>query len=341
VLFVPLRAQGQTSKPAAKPAAPLARWVDVQNATVNARYRVADNSDGTIITNQIQHRESLRARLKFDARGRYALNVGTFSGSRFTSSWNNTGIGLGRRQKTLGVRALYVSAQPIAGVEAQYGSLYIIKGESSEVTTYDEDGYVTGERVSVRRRHDLFFDEMSATVGYLSSNPAEFGVSKRAKHLDDRPNYWHFLVDKKAGTRAGISADFTSAADARTWRAAANINAKELHVADTVLVETYKRTNANPDYGFAVTVTKALDRRVSVNWGYARIDPRYGGLNADRFVIGKRVFFMTTATISPRFSASWFITTAVGKNLPLPQRNLSNLIFSYNALPDLRRTGLF
>ncbi len=178
------RAAGQTAKPTPKPPAPLARWIEIQNATLNLRYRFADTSTGTVITNQVQHRETLRARVKFDTPGRYALNLGTFSGSRFTSGWNNTGIGLGDWQKTLAVRTLYFAAQPIAGVEGQYGSMYIVRGESSEITTYDEDGYVIGERVSVRRPKNLFFDEMSATVGYFTGSPAEIGVSKRVKYLE-------------------------------------------------------------------------------------------------------------------------------------------------------------
>ena len=330
------------AQPSAKPAAPLARWVEVQNASLNVRYRVADNSAGTLITNQLQHRESLRARVKFDAPGRYALNVGTFSGSRFTSGWNNTGVGMGDWQNPLSVRTLYFAAQPLGGIEAQYGSLYIVKGESSEITTYDEDGYVIGERVSVRRPDNLFFDEIAATVGYLSSDPAEIGVSKRAKYLDERPNYRHYLVDKKIGTHAGVSADFTSDHGARTWRAAASVDTEELPVvADGILVETYKRTNRNPDYGFAVSINKSLNRVVALNGGYARIDPFYGGLNADRFNIGKRVFITTSFAISPRFAASAFVTTAVGDNVNLPQRTLMNLIFTYNALPDIRRSGLF
>jgi hypothetical protein len=98
----------------------------------------------------------------------------------------------------------------------------ILKGESTEITTYDEDGYVIGERVSVRRPRELFFDEMSATVGYLSSVPAEIGFSRRLKYLNDRPNYGHYLVGKKFGTRGGVSADFTSVDGARTWRATAS-----------------------------------------------------------------------------------------------------------------------
>jgi hypothetical protein len=64
-------------------------------------------------------------------------------------------------------------------------------------------------------------------------------------------------------------------------------------------------------------------------------------LNADRFNIGNRVFLTTTYVLSPAFTASAFITTAVGNNATLPQRTLLNLILAYNALPDLRRTGLF
>jgi hypothetical protein len=340
-VLLPVPARGQTAPSQPNPPGPLARWVDVQNATLNTRYRFADTSGGTITTNQLQHRESLRARFKFDAPGMYALNAGAFSGSRFTSSWNNTGIGLGDWQKTLGLRALYFAAQPIPGVEAQYGSMFILKGESTEITTYDDDGYVIGERVSVRRPRQLFFDEMSATVGYFTSDPAEVGVSKRVKYLDERPNYGHFLIDKKLGTRAGVSVDFTSVAGARTWRAAANVNTRELRAVDSIHFENYKRTNRSPAYGFALSANKAITARLGLNWGYARIDPLYGGLNADRFHIGKRVFIGSTYALSSRFTASAFVTRAVGNDVALPQRTLTNLIFSYNAIPDLRRTGWF
>jgi len=337
----PAAVQAQAAPPQQKPVAPLARWIDLQNATLNTRYRFIDSSEGVITTNQIQHRETLRARLKFDAPGRYAMNFGASTGVRFTSGWNNTGIGLGDWQSPLSVRILYFAAQPIAGVEGQYGSMYILKGESTEITTYDDDGYVIGERVSVRRPKQLFFDEISATVGYFSSIPDELGFSRRTKYLNDRPNYEHYLIDKKLGARGGISADFTSADGARTWRAATNLNTKELRAVDSIIFENYKRTNNHPAYGFAVTATKAFTRKVSANGGYASIDRFYGGLNSDRFHVGNRLFIMTTYVFSPRFTASAFITRAVGNEFPLIQRTLSNLIFTYNALPDLRRTGLF
>src|SRR5689334_22230784 len=68
---VPVRLQAQKPSTQQKPAAPLARWIDLQNATLNLRYRFIDTSAGVVTTNSIQHRETLRARLKFDAPGKY------------------------------------------------------------------------------------------------------------------------------------------------------------------------------------------------------------------------------------------------------------------------------
>jgi hypothetical protein len=325
-----------------KPAAPqLARWFELQNATLNLRYRFIDTTAGVTTTNQVQHRETLRGRVKFDPSARYTLNFGLFTGTRFTSGWDNTGWGIADAQKNLAFKSVYFAAAPLPGFEAQYGGLYIIRGESTELTTYDEDGYVIGQRVSVRRPQQLYLDEISATVGYLAPDPREIPISKRTKYLNDTPNYRHFLADKKFGKRAGVSVDFTHAAGANTWRQGLNLKTPELRMIDTVILETYQRVNRNADQGFALTLDKALNRKVSINWGYASIDPQSGGLNADRFHVGNRVFGMVIYNISSQFLASAFLTRAVGNDVPLPQRTLSNLVFTYNVLPDLKKTGLF
>ena len=318
-----------------------ARWAEVQSATLNLRYRFIDTTAGTITTNQIQHRESLRARLKLDPKANYTINVGLFTGTRFTSGWDNTGWGLSGAQKNPAFKAIYASAIPFTGVEAQYGGLYILKGESTELTTYDEDGYVIGQRLILKRPTQLFLDEFSTTVGYLAADPREIPISKRTKYLNDAPNYWHLLTGKKFGKRAGVSVDFTSADGARTWRQGINLKTPELRMIDAVVLETYQRTNRTAGQGFALALDKALHRKVSINWGYASIDARYGNLNADRFQTGNRAFAMVIYSISPEFLASAFITRALGNKIPLPQRTLSNIVFTYNALPVLKRTGLF
>jgi hypothetical protein len=349
----PSSAADQIKPPAAVPAKPppapaspakafLGRWLDLQNGTFNLRYRYVDNSAGTVTTRQLQHRETLRGRLKFDAPGRYALNFGLFTGVRFTSGWDNTGWGLNDAQKNLAFKALYVAAQPIRGVEAQVGGLYIVKGESTELTTYDEDGFVTGERITIRRPKNLFFDEISVTSAYFvgGTGPANVPIGKRLPHFD-RQNYQHYLVDKKIGKRVAVSADYTTEVGRRTWRQAVNVKIRESRILDSAIFEVYERTNTSPARGFALTLDKALTKKLSVNGGYARIDPKYGPLNADRFNVGKRAFVMATYNISPELLASFFITTAVGQNGVLPQRTLSNTVITYNVLPALKRTGLF
>jgi hypothetical protein len=320
--------------------AKIARWLDLQNATLNLRYRVIDNSAGVVITNQLQHRESLRGRLKADRAGRYAVNFGLFTGARFNSGWDNTPIGINDTQKNLAFKQLFLAAQPVAGVEGQVGGLYILRGDSTEATTYDEDGYIMGERISVRRPKNLYFDEISLTNAYLNPDPARIGVSHRFRDLD-QSNYRQFLVDKKFGKRAGASTDFTTDRGTRTWRQGLKIKTPELHYVDTVIFENYERVHPDTEYGFALSLDKAVTRRLSFNGGYASIDPRFGALNSDRFSFGNRVFLTTTYVVSPRVTASCYITRAVGANPPLPLRTMSNLVVGYNLLPDLRRTGLF
>ena len=354
VLVLPALANAQSASPFAQgatvdkpnaPSAPLApslsRWFELQNATLNLRYRFIDTSAGRTTTNQLQHRESIRGRVKFDKAAKYTWNFGVFTGTRFTSGWDNTGWGIADAQKNFAFKTSYFSAIPIPGVEAQYGGFYIIKGESSELTTYDEDGYVIGQRISVKRPTQLHLDEISLTVGYLAPDPREIPISRRTKYLNDTPNYRHFLIDKKFGKRVGVSTDFTYAHGSKTWRQGLNLKTPELRVVDTVILELYERVNRTPEQGFAITLDKAVHRKVSVNWGYASIDPAYGILNADRFQIGNRAFAMVIYNISPEFLASAFITRAVGNDIPLPQRTLSNIVFTYNVIPALKKTGLF
>jgi len=322
--------------------ATLARWFELQNATLNLRYRYVDTSAGRVTTSQLQHRETLRGRAKFDSSGRYALNFGIFTGVRFSSGWDNTGWGINDAQKNLAFKALYASAQPWKGVEAQVGGLYIVRGESTEITTYDEDGYITGERITVRRPDALFFDEISATSAYFvgGTTPDAVPVRKRFPKFKNQ-NYKHYLLDKKIGKRAAVSTDYTHEAGRTTWRQGIRLKMHESRVIDSVILEAYERTEGDPHRGFAITIDKTLTQSLSMNGGYASIDPNYGPLNADRFNIGNRAFIMTTYTFSPQLLASFFITTAVGNNGALPQKTLSNAVVTYNVVPLLKRSGLF
>ena len=335
----------QTSPPpaASSEKAFILRWFELQNATLNLRYRFVDTSTGAITTNQVQYKATLRGRVKFDKPGRYSLYFGVFTGTKFTSSWDNTGWGINDAQKNLAFKALYFSAQPIDGIECQVGGIYIVKGESTEITTYDDDGYITGERVSLRRPKQLFFDEISVTNAYFvgGTGPDNVPVGVRLPHIGES-NYRQFLVNKRVGKRAAVSADFTLETGRRTWHQAVNLKLPEVRVVDSFIFEQYERTNIDSAHGFAISFAKQLTKHFSLSqFGYARIDPKNGPLNADRFNIGNRAFVTATYVFSPEFTASFFITTAVGQNGVLPQRTVTNTAFTYNVLPLLKRTGFF
>ena len=187
VLLLPFTAGAQTpatpqpgtpATPSVAVAPALSRWFELQNATLNLRYRFIDTTAGVTTTNQLQHRETIRGRVKFDKAAKYTWNFGVFTGTRFTSGWDNTGWGLADAQKNFAFKASYLSAIPVQGIEAQYGGFYLLRGESTELTTYDEDGYLIGQRISVKRPAELFLDEISVTVGYLDADPSSIPISR-------------------------------------------------------------------------------------------------------------------------------------------------------------------
>jgi hypothetical protein len=317
----------------------LSPWFDLQMATLYIRYHYVVNSKDVTTANQAQHKESFKGRLKFDRDGKYSLNAGVFSGRQFIGTWNNTGWGTGDLQTNLALKQLYLSAAPIEGLELQYGGLYIIRGESTEITSYDEDGYIMGERVSIRRPDKLFFDEVSVTYAFLGDINTP-NINKRYHRLK-QSNYHQFLLDKKIGSRAAVSADYTFESGRETMREALRVDVHESRVLDLARFENYQRAGAKAAYGFALHGDKAITKRLTVSGGYAQIDPAYGNLNADRFLTGKRLFVLSNLQITSELTFSTYFTRAVGNSVPVTQQTRLDVIISYNLLKRLQRAGLF
>jgi hypothetical protein len=318
----------------------LTRWFELQMGTINARYRHVVNSAGKTTSNQAQHKESLKGRFKFDKEGRYSLNAGVFSGRNFIAAWNNTGWGTGDAQSNLALKQLFFSATPWKGLEIQYGGLYIARGESTEITSYDDDGYFMGERLGIKRPDKFFFDEISVAYGYLgdSSTP---NIAKRFHRLT-QSNYHQFLVAKRIGRRTAVSLDYTLEAGRETLRQAINVKVPETHIVDFVRFENYQRIDFKPDYGFALYGQKSLLKWITLGGGYAQIDPNYGSLNSDHFGSGNRLFLMGTLQLPAGFSIAPYATRATASQVPpVSQHTRFDLVVSYNFLKRLRRTGLF
>jgi hypothetical protein len=317
----------------------LARWLDLQAATMSSRYRFVENSQSVMTNSQLQHNEGVKARLRLDAAGLYSVNVRLASGSSFTSGWNNAGVGTpGDFFTRLYVKDLFFAAVPAKGIELLYGGLSPARGENTEITSYDNDAYIVGERVIVKRPAALYFDEISATRAYLGDLTTP-SFMKRYQRLDET-NYHQLLVAKKFGRRLTTSFDYTATSGIATMRSAFTVKAAESRVVDLVRVEGYRRLN-NSATGFAVYGEKVLTKWATVGGGWADIDNGYGGLNADRFNKGRRLFANGTVTVMQELSVQLFYQHAVANNYTMSNRSRLDVILAFNVLKALQRGRVF
>ena len=241
-----------------------------------------------------------------------------------------TDVKLGSRGWEMNFRQLYFSATPVKELSFEYGSLGIERGASTEATTYDEDGYLTGERLRILDPNHLFFDQIAVTFAYEGDlfHPSFFD---RAERLG-QSNYHQFLAGKRFGNRLRTSIDYTFDKGTHTLRQAALLKVPELKVVDSVRPELYQRLNdkvlSGETYssgsGFAITASKAFAKKLQLEGGYAGIDQQYGvltgdrllavfgfSMNGDAFLTGNRVFLRSNWNVSPYISLFGYYTHEV------------------------------
>ena len=249
----------QTTAPAAPAPVPepaFARWLDLDAASISIRYRLVLATSGTRF-NQAQTQDVLRGRVKLDAGAHVAVGFTVQSGAGFPSSWNNTGLGTGDRRSSVFLKHLFADVTPIGGVEVQYGGLGLAHGDNTEMTAYDNDGYLVGGRVSLRRPKDVFFDDVTVTVGYLGDLTTS-NVFTRFEHLD-RHNFTQILVEKRLNAHVQASTDYVdNDLEGGVWRAAGRFTLGARFV-DALRVEYGVRvTDAPHDTSAGVTGEKTL-----------------------------------------------------------------------------------
>ena len=328
-MFLPAQAPAE--------AAGLGRWLDVQTGTLSVRHRAVSNSADVWTANQLQYAGQIRARVKADRGARLTLNVLYATGNNFIGSWNNTGIGTGDFAGAWALKHLFIAWVPAAGVELGYGSLGLARGAGTEITTYDNDAFMPGERVTLRRPKDLFFHEITATRGYIG-DLSTASVLDRFDRVTGGRNYYQLLVSKTAGA-VTMSGDYSRLSGVPWVRVAASVKTPALGVIDTVRIETYARFGDDDARGFSVFGENAIGSRVTAGAGYADVDPRYPAINADRFMRGKRLYVSGSATLTRELTAQLFATAAVNNRFTIPSARRVDAVLVYNVLGRLQRAG--
>ena len=134
------------------------------------RFHHNRDSDGVLTASTLQWGLDLKADFKFRPGGQIPIHTRVASGDVTDGLYNDTGLGAGSLARSnLYVKRLYFQARTIRGFEFQIGSLPFFRGEATSVTHYDEAAFIVGERIVLRRPDQLYFDEITYTVGYLGA----------------------------------------------------------------------------------------------------------------------------------------------------------------------------
>lgn len=315
------------------------RWIDLQTGTLSARYRTIENSLDVRTINQLQYAGLFRGRFRFDPAGRLTLNAAYGTGTNFIGSWNNTSIGTGSFVGRWRVKQLYVAWVPAGGVDLSFGSMGFVRGASTEITTFDNDGYLAGERITLRRPKELLVDELTVTRGFVGDLD-EPSVFNRLNRLTGGRNYYQVLASRTFGAAVSASGDYSRLSGVPHLRLAVAARTPALRAIDSIRLEHYSRFGDDPESGFALFAEKTV-RRLNIGAGYADIDPRYRPINADRFASGKRLYATAAARLTTDLTASVFITRAVDSDFPNPIGERLDVAVVYDVLGRLRRAKLF
>lgn len=351
----------------------------IDDLSFSFRYRKEIGNTDVAYFHDGQQKSLIDGRFKFDPAGKYSVRFDVSSGRTFNWAYTDEisddfnklalapsafakaspaqlqgvyaaigadpeGFSLAKatfsRGWAMSLRQLYFRAAPVKQVALEYGSLGIEKGASTEATTYDDDGYITGERVRLFDPKHLFFDQVAFTNAYEGDliTPSFFERGERLKEA----NYRQLLAARQFGTRLQTSADYTFDKGTHTTREAALVKAPELKVVDSVRLELYQRLNAHvldgetfkAGQGFAVTAFRAC-KQFQLDGGYAHIDYDYGvltgyrllaevgfSMNGDSFLTGNRAF--ARANWKPRPGVSLYGYYTHTTSTPAPSITLFN-----------------
>lgn len=322
-------AQTAKATPTPQPHPEVHRWFEIEALSISTRYRYVDNALGRTTSNQQQWQFTGRGRFKFDRKAKYSVVTQLGTGNNLTGGWNNTGWGTGDLQTNIFVKHLYFDAKPVKPVEIQFGGIPLNNGENTEITGYDNDAYLTGERIVIRAPKQVWFDEISVSNGYLGDVNRP-NVFRRFKHLN-KSNYHQFLVRKKVNSRVGFSADYTFESGIDTLRQAVKVDTHELKFADSLLFENYQRIDPDAGYGFALTGSKHVNSKLELIGGFAKIS--HTMFNGDRFPQGERLYLSAAYKITRELTLNPVIIQAVGPlATPTTTKTRFEIILGYNIL---------
>ena len=320
------------------------RWFDLQNVHLTSRFRWVKSNDGRLTSSTHQWQPNFRGRFLIDKDARYTINLNANSGSQFVSGWNNSGGGIGEFAGDFNIKQLFLAAEPVRGLEFQVGGLHMVRGENTEITTYDNDAYIVGERVTYRRAEGAFA-QVAATVGHIGDYRTP-NVFERLDSIGD-VNYGQILVGTRLGASTSVSADYTHEDGRDLIREGVTLRMpSDLRFLRSVKLEAYQRVSEVTGQGFALSGDLRLTSRLTATAGVVHIDrfyliPGYMSPNADRYERGTRFYSTGSYQLTRDLSIGWFHGEAFNVDYVIPNEHRWEVLVTFNPTATLKAKGIF
>jgi hypothetical protein len=338
------RAPQQQPPTASMDSPAIRRWFDLQNVHLTSRFRWVKSNDGRLTSSTHQWQPNFRGRFLIDPDARYSINLNANSGSQFVSGWNNSGGGIGDFAGDFNLKQLFLAAEPVRGLEFQVGGLHMVRGESSEITTYDNDAYIVGQRVTARRAAGAVA-QVSATVGHIG----DYRTPNAFERLDSiwDVNYGQVLVGARLGALTNVSADYTYEDGRDLIREGVTVRMPaDAWFLRSVKLEAYQRVSDVTGQGFALSGDLRLTSRFTATAGVVHIDrsyliPGYMSPNADRYERGTRFYSTGSYQLTRDLSIGWFHGEAFNVDYVIPNEHRWEVIVMFNPTATLKAKGIF
>ena len=181
-----------------RPLVPSFRWVEPFTLNGGLLYQSQYDDRGTSTLAQLRGQFQLGARLRLEKRGRFTISAAASTGASFKSGWNHTPIGSQAAASRVYVKQVFATATPVPAVQVQVGSFAPYRGQATEMTSFDNDGYISGARILLKAPARLWFQELAVTRAYLGDlqHPSAFD----RLHRLDEANYGQLAAVRRVGT---------------------------------------------------------------------------------------------------------------------------------------------
>jgi hypothetical protein len=291
------------------------KWFELSHADLMSRYRYIDNERGRVTADDLQYRFTGRVKFNIPQSGT-SLGARIESGSSFSSSWSNTGIGPGDSEGTLNVKTFYLTQRLGHRAEFHVGAMDLDQGAGSEATYSDADGYVEGYRVRIGSiKHRYAPSRISATWGHVG----DFNTTNafaRLHRLSDS-NYLQLLAERSFNGGTNTSLQFDRLAGINLVRAATKTSLPAAWLINDLQFDTVIRLSGDQTAGWALHLVKSRNRFARLNPGifymhlptgvYAK-GTSQALLNGDIYGTGKRIGFTTKYAVTKHFELNTLVT---------------------------------